>query len=122
MVTWEDVTRWSPEPLAGMVGVLNARYNQLLACADELRQTSTPQGWSGQEATNLASAHSFVIGDDGSIADHGPPPVCTADDPDGSLAAQDRRRIMVELQDRVREVLKSAEDVDNDFCAVLDRE
>lgn len=72
------------------------------------------------EVQSLAAAHEFRIGDDGSITG-GPPPVCTADDPDGSLAAADNKRIVAEMQDRIQEVLRSAEDVDNDFCAVLDR-
>jgi hypothetical protein len=166
MLTWGEVRRWSPGPLAELVGVLNARHNRLIACADDLRSTSTPEGWSGpaataaatkanhlgddaeelaaegasvrraagdvsdaitgvvhgvQEADSLAAAHEFRIGDDGAVTDHGPPPVCTADDPDGSQTAADRQRIAVELHDRVQEVLRSAEDVDNDFCAVLDR-
>lgn len=165
MVTWVELIRWSPEPLAELVGVLNARYNTLIGCADELRASGIPQGWSGPAATaaatkanqlgdaaeelaaegatlrraagdvsdaitgilhgvaeaqSLAAAHEFRIGDDGSISG-GPPPVCTADDPDGSLAAADNQRVAAELHDRVQEVLRSAEDVDNDFCAVLDR-
>ncbi|SFI88130.1 alpha/beta hydrolase [Amycolatopsis sacchari] len=166
MVSWGEVIRWSPEPLAELVAVLNDRYNRLVGCADELRATAMPEGWAGPaanaaateaarlaaaaeelaaegaavrraagdvsdaitgllhgvaEARSLAAAHEFVIGDDGRVTDHGPPPVCTAQDPDGSLGRAHRQRIAVELQDRVREVLRSAEDVDNDFCAVLDR-
>ena len=166
MVAWGEVIRWSPEPLAELVGVLNNRYNQLIGCADELRGTAMPEGWSGPaanaaaakanqladdaeelaaegamlrraagdvsdaitgvlhgvtEAQSLAAAHEFRIDDDGSVIDHGPAPVCTESDPDGSQATADRQRIAVELQDRVKEVLRSAEDVDNDFCAVLDR-
>jgi hypothetical protein len=165
-ITWGDVTRWSPEPLAELVGVLNNRYNQLIGCAEELRATAMPEGWSGpaaeaagsranklgdsaeelaaegaslrraagdvsdaitgvlngvKEVKSLAAAHEFAIGDDGSITSHAPAPVCTDADPDGSQAARDRQRIAVELQDRIQEVLSSAEDVDNDFCAVLDR-
>ncbi|NKQ52142.1 alpha/beta hydrolase [Amycolatopsis sp. K13G38] len=69
----------------------------------------------------MAAAHEFSIGEDGSITSHAPPPVSTEQDPDGAQAARDRQRIAVELQDRIQEVLRSAEDVDNDFCAVLDR-
>lgn len=72
------------------------------------------------EVQSLAAAHEFHIGEDGSIRG-GPPSVCTADDPDGSLATADNQRVVAELRDRVQEVLRSAEDVDNDFCAVLDR-
>ncbi|GAA4658463.1 MULTISPECIES: alpha/beta hydrolase [Amycolatopsis] len=166
MVGWGEVIRWSPEPLAELVTVLNNRYNQLVGCADELRAAGIPEGWAGPaanaaaaeagrlaavaeelaaegamvrraagdvsdaitgilhgvaEARTLAAAHEFQIGDDGSVTDHGPPPVCTEQDPDGSQDTADRQRIAVELRDRVREVLRSAEDVDNDFCAVLDR-
>lgn len=165
MVTWDEVIRWSPEPLAQLVGVLNARYNTLIGCADELRATAMPEGWSGpaanaaatkanqlsdaaeelaaegamlrraagdvsdaitgvlngvHEVQSLAAAHEFHIGDDGAITG-GPPPVCTAGDPDGSVAAAANQRIVAELRDRIQEVLRSAEDVDNDFCAVLDR-
>ncbi|TVT42519.1 alpha/beta hydrolase [Amycolatopsis rhizosphaerae] len=165
-ITWGDVTRWRPEPLADLVGVLNNRYNQLLGCADGLRATAMPEGWSGpaadaaaaranqlanaaeelaaegatlrraagdvsdaitgvlhgvKEVESMAAAHEFRIGEDGSITSHAPPPVCTEADPDGSQATRDRQRIAVELQDRIQEVLSSAEDVDSDFCAVLDR-
>ena len=165
VVTWGEVLRWSPEPLAELVGVLNNRYNQLIGCADELRATAMPEGWSGpaanaaatkanqladsaeelaaegamlrraagdvsdaitgvlngvHEAQSLATAHEFRIGEDGAITG-GPPPVCTADDPDGSVAAADNQRVVAELRDRIQEVLRSAEDVDNDFCSVLDR-
>jgi hypothetical protein len=165
-MSWGDVTRWTPEPLADLVGVLNNRYNQLLGCADELRATAMPEGWSGpsaeaaaarantladaaeelaaegaslrraagdvsdaitgvlhgvKEVQSMAAAHEFAIGEDGSITSHAPPPVCTEADPDGAQAARDRQRIEVELQHRIHEVLRSAEDVDNDFCAVLDR-
>ncbi|WP_027941512.1 hypothetical protein [Amycolatopsis taiwanensis] len=74
-----------------------------------------------KEVHSLAAAHEFTIGEDGSITSLAPPPVCTDADPDGSQATRDRQRIAVELQDRIQEVLRSAEDVDNDFCAVLDR-
>src|SRR5438874_671787 len=74
-----------------------------------------------QEVQSLAAAHEFSIGEDGSITSHAPTPVCTEADPDGSQAARDRQRIAVELHDRIEEVRRSAEDVDNDFCAVLDR-
>ncbi|HVW41135.1 MAG TPA: alpha/beta hydrolase [Amycolatopsis sp.] len=165
-ITWGDVARWTSEPLAGLVGVLNSRYNQLLGCAEELRATAMPEGWSGpaaeaaaaratrladaaeelaaegaslrraagdvsdaitgvlhgvQEVQSMAATHEFRIGEDGGITDHAPPPVCTEADPDGVQAMRDRQRIAVELQDRIQEVLSAAEDVDNDFCAVLDR-
>jgi hypothetical protein len=74
-----------------------------------------------KEVQSMAAAHEFAIGEDGSITSHAPPPVCTEADPDGAQAARDRQRIEVELQHRIHEVLRSAEDVDNDFCAVLDR-
>ncbi|GAA4667346.1 MULTISPECIES: alpha/beta hydrolase [Amycolatopsis] len=166
MVTWGEVVRWSPAPLAELVGVLNGRYQQLMGCADELRASGVPKGWSGpaanaaatkvrelgeaaeelaaegamlrraagdvsdavsgvlngvREAENLAAAREFLIADDGTIVDQGPPPVCTPSDPDGSLVTAERQRIAAELRDRVHEVLRSADDVDNDFCAVLDR-
>lgn len=151
MVRWGDVVRWSPEPLADLVGVLNNRYDRLIGCADELRATALPEGWSGpaaetaatraakladaaeelaaegamlrraagdvsdaitgvlngvHEVQGLAAAHEFRIGEDGAIT--GGPPA-------------DGERVATELRDRIREVLRSAEDVDGDFCAVLDR-
>ncbi|SFI95681.1 Alpha/beta hydrolase [Amycolatopsis sacchari] len=165
MVTWGEVLRWRPEPLADLVGVLNDRYNRLIGCANDLRATAMPEGWSGpaanaaaakaarladsaeelaaegamlrraagdvsdaitgvlngvHEAQSLAAAREFRIDEDG-VVTGGPPPVCTADDPDGSVAAADNHRVLSELRDRIREVLRSAEDVDDDFCAVLDR-
>ncbi|WP_246076488.1 alpha/beta hydrolase [Amycolatopsis cihanbeyliensis] len=71
------------------------------------------------EAESLAATHHFRIGDEGAIIDEGPPP----DIPDGQreAVAAERRTVAAELRERVTQVLKSAGDLDNDFCAVLDR-
>lgn len=164
MVTWADVTTWQSGPLQDAVGRLNASYNKLVACSDDLRDINTAGGWHGEaassagaavnriiddleeyaaevaagrrsfgdtgdaitgvmngvkEAEGLASAHHFTIGGDGAIVDGGSPP----DTPENQKEAvvRERQTIAAELRDRVEEVLKSATDIDDDFCAVLDR-
>ncbi|MBB4686967.1 alpha/beta hydrolase [Amycolatopsis jiangsuensis] len=146
------------------VGPINAAYNKLVACSDDLRDINTPDGWRGtaadaatqevrqiidgleehaaevaalrrsagdvgdaiagvqngvREAQAIAASHHMTIGDDGSVTDPGPPP----DTPDNQkeVVADERKRVAVELADRVEEVLRQAADVDNDFCIVLDR-
>ncbi|MEU9690096.1 alpha/beta hydrolase [Amycolatopsis japonica] len=70
------------------------------------------------EAEGLAKAHNFSIGDDGAITDHGLPP----DIPEQQRedVERERKAVASELGERVKQTLLSAEDVDNDFCAVLD--
>ncbi|MEV6911706.1 alpha/beta hydrolase [Amycolatopsis sp. NPDC051071] len=72
-----------------------------------------------KEVEGLARAHHFTIGDDGAVIDNGLPP----DTPEGQkeAVARERATIAAELRDRVSEVLKSATDIDDDFCLVLDR-
>ena len=50
MVGWSDVTRWNPAILQNAVGDLNAAYNKLVACSDDLRDINTPEGWHGEAA------------------------------------------------------------------------
>lgn len=71
------------------------------------------------EAEGLARTHHFTIGGDGSVIDNGPPPD-TPEDQKEAVAAE-RRTIAAELADRVEQVLRQAVDIDDDFCAVLDR-
>ena len=164
MASWAEVVRWNPSVLTDAVGPINAAYNKLVACSDDLRDINTPNGWRGtaaeaaaqevrqiidgleehaaeiaalrrsvgdvgdaitgvqngvREAQSVAASHQMVIGDDGSVTDHGSPP----DTPDDQkeVVAQERKRVATELADRVEEVLRQAVDVDDDFCAVLDR-
>ncbi|GAA4552076.1 alpha/beta hydrolase [Amycolatopsis samaneae] len=164
MVTWSDVTRWNPGPLAEAVGAINTAYNKLVACSDDLRDINTPYGWHGEaagaaankvnrvidgleehaaevaslrraagdvsdaiagvqngvkEVDTLARAQHFTIGGDGAIIDNGPP----SDTPENQkqAVAEERKRTVVELKDRVEEVIRQANDIDDDFCAVLDR-
>jgi alpha/beta hydrolase family protein len=70
------------------------------------------------DAEGIAAAHHFAIADDGAIVDSGPPPG-TPEDQRGAVA-RERQRIATELRDRVDQVIRSATDVDDDFCAVLD--
>jgi len=44
MVGWSDVTRWNPAALQDAVGAINAAYNKLVACSDDLRDINTPTG------------------------------------------------------------------------------
>jgi antitoxin (DNA-binding transcriptional repressor) of toxin-antitoxin stability system len=50
MVTWGDANRWNPAPLHDAVGAINAAYNKLVACSDDLRDITTPDGWHGDAA------------------------------------------------------------------------
>lgn len=50
MVTWADATRWNPAALQNAVGAINAAYNKLVACSDDLRDINTPTGWHGNAA------------------------------------------------------------------------
>jgi len=72
-----------------------------------------------KEAEGLASVHHFTIGGDGAIVDGGPPPNTPENQKD--VVADERKRISAELRDRVEEVIRQATDIDDDFCAVLDR-
>ncbi len=164
MVTWAEVTRWNPAPLQNAVSEINAAYNKVVACSDDLRGITTADGWHGdgataaanevnqvidgleeytaevaavrrgsgdtgdavkgvmngvEEARALADAHHFGIGADGAVIDNGPPPDTPEDQREA--VARERQTIAAELRDRVAEVLKSATDVDDDFCLVLDR-
>ncbi|WP_370949053.1 alpha/beta hydrolase [Amycolatopsis sp. cg5] len=71
------------------------------------------------EVEGLATSHHFTIADSGAIVDNGPPP----DTPDDQkqAVARDRQKIAAELRDRIDQVIRSATDVDDDFCVVLDR-
>ena len=61
MVTWSDVTRWRPAVLQGAVGDLNAAYNKLVACSDDLRAINTPEGWHGEAADTAAKEVNGII-------------------------------------------------------------
>ncbi|MFE5567050.1 alpha/beta hydrolase [Amycolatopsis japonica] len=164
MVTWAEVTRWDSAPLQDAVGEVNAAYNKVVACSDDLRGINTADGWHGEaagaaanevnqvidgleeyaaevaslrrsagdvgdaisgvmngvkEVEGLARAHRFTIGGDGGVIDNGPPPDTPEDQKEA--VARERATIAAELRDRVSEVLKSATDIDDDFCLVLDR-
>jgi hypothetical protein len=61
MVTWPDVTRWNPAVLQDAVGDLNAAYNKLVACSDDLRDINTPEGWHGEAADAAAKEVNGII-------------------------------------------------------------
>jgi hypothetical protein len=71
------------------------------------------------DAEGIAAAHHFTIADDGAIVDSGPPPGTPKAQKEA--VARERQRIATELRDRVEQVIRSATDVDDDFCAVLDK-
>ncbi|WP_410599324.1 alpha/beta hydrolase [Amycolatopsis sp. lyj-90] len=71
-----------------------------------------------KEAEELARAHNFLIGDDGGITDRGLPPDTPEDQRED--VERERKAVASELGERVKQTLLSAEDVDNDFCAVLE--
>ncbi|QFU87428.1 alpha/beta hydrolase [Amycolatopsis sp. YIM 10] len=72
-----------------------------------------------EELLGLAKKRNFAIAPDGSVVDLGPPEG-TAPEQAEAVAA-DRRQLAVELADRVAQVVRQAEDIDADGCAVLDR-
>jgi hypothetical protein len=71
------------------------------------------------EAEELARLNHFFIGDDGSITDQGPP--ASVPPEQQQTVADQRRTVAAELRERVVQILRTAEDIDADFCAVLDR-
>lgn len=70
-----------------------------------------------EEAENLAQANGFGIGEDGAVSDVAPP----RDVPDDQVedVRQQRERIKAELLDRVEQILRRANDIDNDLAGVL---
>ncbi|MFD4252242.1 alpha/beta hydrolase [Amycolatopsis thermoflava] len=164
MLGWAQVVRWRPDRLQQAVGLINAEYNELTACSDDLRGIAVPDGWSGpaagaamrearriarlldewaaeiaaarraigdvgdaitgvvhgvEEAEALATRYGFRIGEDGAVIDPGMPAGVPEDQRE--TVARDRAAMAMELADRVGEVLRQAEDIDSDFCLVLDR-
>jgi hypothetical protein len=61
MVGWSDVTRWNPAVLQNAVGDINAAYNKLVACSDDLRDINTPEGWHGEAADAAAKEVNQII-------------------------------------------------------------
>ncbi len=71
-----------------------------------------------KETEELARSHNFSIEDNGAITDHGLPPDIAEDQRED--VERERKVVASELRERVKQTLLSAEDVDNDFCAVLE--
>ncbi|MFF0146171.1 alpha/beta hydrolase family protein [Amycolatopsis sulphurea] len=63
MVTWAQVRQWQPGPLQDAVGRLNASYNKLVACSDDLRGITTADGWHGDTASAASAAANKIIDD-----------------------------------------------------------
>ena len=61
MVGWSEVTRWDPAVLQDAVGAINAAYNKLVACSDDLRDINTPDGWHGEAASAAAGEVNQII-------------------------------------------------------------
>ncbi|MQA61375.1 MAG: alpha/beta hydrolase [Actinophytocola sp.] len=70
-----------------------------------------------KEADNLARAHGFSIGDDGTVRDVNPPQDVPEDQRDD--IRRERERIQAELLDRVEQNLRRAHDIDDDLARVL---
>lgn len=79
----------------------------------------TGLGHAVEEAEELARAHGFAIGDDGAVNDVSPP----QDVPENQLdeVRRERERVQAELVDRVEQILRRADDIDNDLADVLSR-
>ncbi|WP_165436145.1 alpha/beta hydrolase [Amycolatopsis suaedae] len=120
---------WSGQAASAAAGKINAIIDGLEEHAADVAAARRSFGDTGdaitgvvngvREAEDLAKAHHFSIGDDGAVIDHGPPP----DTPEDQKAAvaEERKAIAEEVRERVIQVLRSATDVDDDFCAVLDK-
>ncbi|ANN15681.1 hypothetical protein SD37_08435 [Amycolatopsis orientalis] len=61
MVTWGEAKRWNPAVLQEAVGAINAGYNKLVACSDDLRDITTPEGWHGEAAGAAAVEVNQII-------------------------------------------------------------
>lgn len=120
---------WTGDAASAAANTVNMLVDRLEAWAAEIqagRQAATAVGDAITgvkngviEVEDLAAAQHFTIGDNGDVIDNGPPPGVPADQQEA--VAAERRVVTAELRDRVRQVLRSAEDVDDDFCSVLDR-
>ncbi|OZM73414.1 hypothetical protein CFN78_11340 [Amycolatopsis antarctica] len=123
-----SVEGWSGPAAEAATG----RVNQLVDAAEELAaelgaarrafgdigDAITGVVHAREEALGLAQAQCFTIGPDGAISDQGPPPGTPPDQ--AEAVAAERQRTAEELKDRVEQVLRQAEDIDSDACAVLD--
>ncbi|ONF67458.1 alpha/beta hydrolase [Amycolatopsis keratiniphila] len=61
MVTWGEAKHWNPAVLQEAVGAINAAYNKLVACSDDLRDINTPEGWHGDAAGAAAAEVNQII-------------------------------------------------------------
>ncbi len=71
-----------------------------------------------EEIDYLANTHGFRVADDGTVHDNGPP---DGSDVQGEDATAERRRMQAELVDRVEQVMRRANDIDDDLCHVLNK-
>jgi hypothetical protein len=120
---------WTGDAASAAANKVNEMVDRLEAWAAEIqagRHAATAVGDAiigvrngATEAEDLAAAQNFTIGDDGAVIDNGPPPGVPIDQQEA--VAAERQAVAAELRERVRQVLCSAEDVDSDFCSVLDR-
>ncbi|UJW35943.1 alpha/beta hydrolase [Saccharothrix sp. AJ9571] len=72
-----------------------------------------------EELLQIAKKQNFTISADGSVTDLGPPAGTPPEQAEAVTA--ERQRTAAELADRVAQVIRQAEDIDADGCAVLDR-
>jgi hypothetical protein len=71
------------------------------------------------EAEEIARRHGFALAEDGTVRDLGG--VCVADPTEQAGLDRDRERVQAELADRVRQILRRAEDIDHDLSSVVAR-
>ncbi|MFD8497402.1 alpha/beta hydrolase [Amycolatopsis sp. NPDC059657] len=120
---------WSGAAASAAAGAVNQIIDTLEEYAAEVAAARRGLGDTGDailgimhgvsDAEHLAAAHRFTIGDNGAVVDNGPPPDTPEDQKDA--VARERQKIAAELKDRVEQVIRSATDVDDDLCIVLDR-
>ncbi|MGC7100421.1 alpha/beta hydrolase [Amycolatopsis lurida] len=120
---------WTGEAAAAAATKVNELVDRLEAWAAELAAGRTAAANVGDaikgiengvsEVETLAAKQHFAIGDDGAVIDNGPPPDTRPEH--AEAVANERKQIAAELADGVKQVIQSADDLDNDFCSVLDR-
>ncbi|WP_020673643.1 alpha/beta hydrolase [Amycolatopsis nigrescens] len=127
--TAASVEGWSGPAAGAAIGRVNQLVDATEELAAELGSARRAFGDVGdaitgvvharEEAIGLAQAQRFTIGPDGAITDPGPPPGTPPEQ--AEAVAAERQRFMAELKDRVEQVVRQANDIDSDACAVLDK-
>jgi hypothetical protein len=98
-----------------LVAGVNAARSVLMTAADRV----TELRYLVLEADGLARAHQFAIDEHGTVADNGAPTDAPADQ--AAAIQAERARVKAELVDRVTQIAKYANDIDNTLADMLDK-